>query len=329
MSKKDYYEILGVSRDATNEEIKRAYKKMALKYHPDRNTDNQEQATKKFKEIGQAYEVLSNSQKKAIYDRYGEEGLQPSNFNGFGGQRMPPDFDIFAELFRGFGSGGKAPSIKKIIPVTLEELYSGCTKRVKITKRTKQGEEKIEIIPVEIKPGYHHDLKITFADRGDEIHGMSTGDVVCILSQAEHQLFQRQKSNLIYNASISIKDALLGTKLRIPLLNGKILEVTIDKPIEPTYIHIEKECGMPHVKAIGYGDLHIKFNYLFPKKLSKQKEEEIKIVFDENHFEQSSNGIVDVVSSLWVTRFIRKLNQYFKYFVFLFVFIGYLYSLRR
>jgi DnaJ-class molecular chaperone len=339
---KNYYNILGIKKDATPDEIKKAYKIQALKYHPDRNTNSQEQATKKFKEIGEAYEVLSNPQKRTIYDKYGEDGLKRGGgggpeFHGFGGgqgQGMPADFDIFAEFFRGgfggFGGGGtrKAPSIKKLVYVTLEELYSGCIKKEKVIKRTTRGGQTVDTFNVEIKPGYNDGVKITFADRGDEIYGYSTGDVVFVVSELSHKNFIREKSNLIYNADISVKEALLGAIIKVPLLNGKELPIVIDKPIPPNYVHTEYGAGMPHYKSSGYGDLIIKFTYLFPKVISTDKKREIERIFSGIEFEQSSNNIVDIVSTSFA-RFFRRITQYLNYFVVFLVLVTYIFSYRR
>jgi molecular chaperone DnaJ len=130
--KEDYYEILGVSKNATPEELKQQYRKLALKYHPDRNTNDKKNAEEKFKKINQAYEVLSDPQKKQQYDNFGTaDGNQ--NFNGFdfgGGQTGGFNFeDIFKDVFSGFGGGGatsrKAPDIEEAVSLTFEESYTG------------------------------------------------------------------------------------------------------------------------------------------------------------------------------------------------------------
>lgn len=147
---KNYYDILGVSKDATQEEIKKAYRKIALKYHPDKNPGNKE-AEEKFKEAAEAYAVLSDKEKRAKYDQYGEEGLKNSGFSGFGGGGMTMEdifsqfSDIFGGAFRGQGSsfsdffGGssrqrvrKGSDLRIRIPLTLEEIYSGTKKSIKV-----------------------------------------------------------------------------------------------------------------------------------------------------------------------------------------------------
>ena len=109
MSKRDYYEVLGVNRDAGDDDIKKAYRKLAMKHHPDRNPDNKD-SEEKFKEAKQAYEVLSDAQKKAAYDRYGHAGVDPSmggNGQGFEGGFADAFGDIFGDLFGGGGRGGR------------------------------------------------------------------------------------------------------------------------------------------------------------------------------------------------------------------------------
>ena len=147
--KRDYYEVLGVSKDASPEELKKAYRKLALQYHPDRNPDNKE-AEEKFKEAAEAYEVLSNPDKKARYDRYGHAGLNGNG--GFGGQGMSMDdiFSQFGDLFADFGlgsffgggfggsrSGGARPkgsNLRVKVKLNLPEVEKGAKKTIKINK---------------------------------------------------------------------------------------------------------------------------------------------------------------------------------------------------
>lgn len=131
--------MLGVSKEVTVEEVKKSYRKLALKWHPDRNPNNREEAEVKFKEISRAYEIISDPEKRQLYDQFGEEGLENGGGGGGGGGAM----DIF-DLFGGgmFGGGGqRGPRGKQrgedvVFPlkVTLEELYSGTTKKLRLTK---------------------------------------------------------------------------------------------------------------------------------------------------------------------------------------------------
>ncbi|CAL93679.1 molecular chaperone DnaJ [Azoarcus olearius] len=141
MSKRDYYEVLGVNRDAGDDEIKKAYRKLAMKYHPDRNPDSKE-AEEKFKEAKEAYEVLSDAQKKGAYDRYGHAGVDPSMGGGGGGQGFEGFADafgdIFGDLFGGRGGGGgrsnvyRGADLRYNLEISLEEAARGAEKTIRI-----------------------------------------------------------------------------------------------------------------------------------------------------------------------------------------------------
>ena len=152
--KRDYYEVLGLQKGASDDEIKKAFRKMAMKYHPDRNPDNKE-AEEKFKEVNEAYGVLSDADKKAKYDRFGHAGVDPNagfgggagGFGGFGG--FEDIFDMFGGGFGGFGGFGgqqrrnngprKGADLQKAISITFEEAAFGCKKELEITKNVKCG----------------------------------------------------------------------------------------------------------------------------------------------------------------------------------------------
>ncbi|MDA0808177.1 MAG: molecular chaperone DnaJ [Planctomycetota bacterium] len=146
-TKRDYYEVLGVSRDAGGDEIKKAYKKLALKYHPDRNQGDEEAVTK-FKEAAEAYEVLGNDEKRARYNRFGHQGVQGAAGRGGGGgfNDINDIFDVFGDLFDGFGMGGgrrrgggrrptQGDSLKTRLEIDLLEAAKGCEKTVEIRRK--------------------------------------------------------------------------------------------------------------------------------------------------------------------------------------------------
>jgi molecular chaperone DnaJ len=150
MGKRDYYEVLGVSKEATKEEIKKAYRKQALKYHPDKNPGDKK-SEENFKEAAEAYEVLSNDEKKARYDRYGHAGMGNGSSANFGGAGMTMDDifssfgDIFGDAFGGFGGFGggrrgggkrvnKGSNLRVKVKLTLQEIAAGAEKKIKVTK---------------------------------------------------------------------------------------------------------------------------------------------------------------------------------------------------
>jgi molecular chaperone DnaJ len=144
MGKRDYYEVLGVSKEATKEEIKKAYRKQALKFHPDKNPGDKK-SEDNFKEAAEAYEVLSNEEKKARYDRYGHAGMGSGASNGYGGQNMTMDdiFSSFGDIFGGFGAFGggrrsrrinKGSNLRVKVKLNLQEIAAGAEKKIKVNK---------------------------------------------------------------------------------------------------------------------------------------------------------------------------------------------------
>ncbi|KAL9645074.1 hypothetical protein ABK040_004565 [Willaertia magna] len=329
---KDYYAILGVSRDADEKAIKSAYRKLALKWHPDRNPEGKEMAEEKFKEIAEAYEVLSDSNKRSIYDQYGEEGLKggiPTSGGGFPGggagfQGASFHFsnpeDIFRQFFGtrspfdsmfnmgggGFGSdedtadfgfGGphasffkstqqrgprKAPDIVQTVMCSLEDLYKGKTKRIKITKqvlnddgKTTRKESKILTFP--IKRGFKKGTKIRFEKEGDQAPNIIPADVVFEIDEMPHDRFKREGNNLIFTAYISLKDALAGGVVDIRTLDDRILKIPVNEIVSPGYTKVVPNEGMPLSKNPEQkGDLIIKFNVQFPRYLSTTQKEQLK-----------------------------------------------------
>lgn len=335
---KDYYKILGVDRNATEDEIKKGYRKMALKYHPDKNKSPG--AEEKFKEIAEAYDVLSDAKKKEIYDKYGEEGLKngPSagppgggggayhyEFQGdpretfkmffgdgdpfasfFGGGGGGPgtrvfhfgpssggheDMDTDDDPFGGFGGfhgghghGGhmrkrKDSAVVRELPVALEDIYKGTTKKLKITRkvlnpdgRTTRNEDKI--LTIDIKPGWKAGTKVTFPKEGDQTPNNIPADVVFIIKDKPHPTFTRDGSDIRYKAKIPLRDALCGATLQIPTIDGRRIPLRLTEVIKPhSHKRIQGE-GLPLPKQPSRrGDLIIEFDVSFPSQLTQSAKE--------------------------------------------------------
>ncbi|KAL9454684.1 hypothetical protein AB3S75_010145 [Citrus x aurantiifolia] len=336
----DYYKILGVDRNAKDDDLKKAYRKLAMKWHPDKNPNNKKDAETKFKQISEAYEVLSDPQKRAVYDQYGEEGLKgqmpPPDAGGPGGASFfstgegPTTFrfnprsadDIFAEFFgfshpfggmggggggmRGprfpgglfgddmfgpFGEGGggsmggggarKAPPIENKLPCSLEDLYKGTTKKMKISReiadisgKTMQVEE---ILTIDVKPGWKKGTKITFPEKGNEQPNVIPADLVFVIDEKPHSVFTRDGNDLIVTQKISLAEALTGYTVHLTTLDGRSLNIPINNVIHPTYEEIVPREGMPLQKDPSKrGNLRIKFNIRFPTRLTAEQKAGIK-----------------------------------------------------
>ncbi|NQT87643.1 DnaJ domain-containing protein, partial [bacterium] len=140
MAKRDYYELLGVERGAGQDEIKRTFKKLALKYHPDRNPDNREEAEERFKGIAEAYEVLGDAEKRQRYDQYGHEGLRGTGFRPFSDVEDVFGFDLFSSIFEELGFGGRRQSgrggnIEAELVLDFHEACFGTKKTIEVTRR--------------------------------------------------------------------------------------------------------------------------------------------------------------------------------------------------
>nr|PNR43341.1 hypothetical protein PHYPA_015721 [Physcomitrium patens] len=304
----DYYNILKVPKTATEDDLKKAYRKLAMKWHPDKNPNNKKEAEAKFKQISEAYEVLSDPQKRLIYDQEGEEGLKggmppPGAAHGFangsGGThsfRFNPRNaeDIFAEFFgggspfggmgglggrgsrggpfgdgmfggfgggenvfrtsdgnqafRSFGEGSshtqvrKAPAVENKLLCSLEELYKGSTRKMKISRSIADASGKStpveEILTIEVKPGWKKGTKITFPEKGNEQHGLN---------------------------------------FTLMSLDGRTLNISIPDVIHPGYEKVLPKEGMPVAKEPGRrGNLRIKFDIDFPTRLSAEQKAGVK-----------------------------------------------------
>lgn len=278
MVNKDYYAILGVSRWATDDEIKRAYKQKALKHHPDKNP-NDVDAEKKFRDISEAYEMLSDTSKRLLYDRYHHDDLR-NYFN------TEPSMNCRQSFYRSSFAGTHSDSFKRYkdsttfydLYVTLEEIDKGATRKLKVTRqryrselRTTEREEKV--LEVQIKPGWKEGTKITFENEGDECDQHTiAGDIVFIIRDKPHPLFERSNSDLIYRVKLTLKQALLGTLLVIPFLDSTKSPYqlrTYQEILTPQTIKRFPNQGLPFPKEITRrGDLIVKFEILFPKLLN-------------------------------------------------------------
>lgn len=341
---KDYYAILNISKNANDDEIKKAYRKLALQYHPDKNKSAG--AEEKFKSVSEAYEVLSDKKKREIYDQFGEDGLKGNiptggGFGGRGGTTFTTSdpratfaqffgtdspFDIFFNMsegssavgggntggftnvdFGGFpGMGGMSgmggmggmgnmggfqtsgqermrpknkvqdPPVEHKLFLTLDEVSKGCTKKMKINRkviRNGMTQRDDKVLSITVKPGWKAGTRITFPREGDQNPNSIPSDIVFIIQDKPHKDFTREGSNIIYTAKISLKDALCGTRVNVPTLEGDTVPLRItEEVITPRTVRTISSRGLPYPKEPQRrGDLLVKFDIIFPANLSLQQ----------------------------------------------------------
>mmetsp|Transcript_9721 Transcript_9721/g.11074 ORF Transcript_9721/g.11074 Transcript_9721/m.11074 type:complete len:311 (-) Transcript_9721:217-1149(-) len=299
---KDYYGLLGVSRNASDEELKKAYRKLAMKYHPDKNQgENKEQAEAMFKQIGEAYAVLSDAERRKTYDRFGEEGLKQGAagssqfgidprelFAQFFGSARNDSFPGFRFNFepgfsssRSFSYSVQPRLIRFDLNCTLEELYNGTTKKMKINRENIRATRPNETnLIIEIKPGYKANTRITFPGEGNELRNGGFQDIMFIIRERPHPRFIREGSNLRYRHQVSLGQALTGFDVDIQFLDGKVLTVRVDDVVHPNYTKIVKGKGMPSSKRPGhFGDLYIQFDISFPSHLEEDQKKSLRKAF--------------------------------------------------
>ena len=228
----DYYEILGLSKGASGDEIKKAFKKKAMKFHPDR-TGNDKTAETKFKEAKEAYDVLSDPQKKSMYDQYGT-----ADFGGGFGGRSQGGFnasgfeDVFEDIFGDIFGGGrtrnpnrayKGADLEYHLQLSLEEAAFGIDKVVKF--RTKNDDKEISI---SVPAGVDNGDRIRLSGKGEPgINQGPPGDLFVRVILEKHSIFERDGNNLYCNVPISFAEAALGSEIEIPTLSSNKVSITI------------------------------------------------------------------------------------------------------
>ncbi|KAH7318360.1 DnaJ domain-containing protein [Stachybotrys elegans] len=358
------YDTLSIRPDASQDDIKKAYRKAALKWHPDKNKDNPN-ASEKFKECSQAYEILSDPEKRKIYDQYGLEfllrgggapppesaaGANPfagaggAGFNGFdfggvpgggGGARtfhfstggggggfnfnnpedifaefmrqsgsMRDDGDDFSNIFSGMGGGGgprasrprtrgfpadprereqtpEITTVERPLPLTLEELFNGVTKRMKIKRKTWDETGKRvqtdQILEVPIKAGLKKGSKIKFNGVGDQVEG-GRQDLHFIVEEKEHPLFKREDNDIVTTITLDLKEALTGWKRNVNTIDGKQINLDKSGPTQPGSEERYPGLGMPISKKGGRerGDFVIRYKVNFPSSLTPEQKQKLR-----------------------------------------------------
>lgn len=291
-----FYETLGVNNDASDIEIKKAYRTLSLKYHPDRNPSDE--ATKKFQEINEAYETLGDTELRKKYDRKDAMG---ENLNFTNADQFNDINNIFNMMFNGmsglngahgmqranifhngqpnafhtqFHFGNRVDPIKQQILLTLEQVYLGCVFPININRNiieNNQQRKETEQLYINIPQGINQGETIILQEKGNIING-KTGEIHIIITVANHECFKRDKLDLIYNKTITLKEALCGFHVEILHLSGKkfaLNNATKLFVIYPEYKKVVPSLGMNRGNETG--NLIIIFNVEFPKELTNEQ----------------------------------------------------------
>ena len=281
MSKRDYYSTLGVERTSSPEEIKKSYRKLAMKFHPDKNPGNKK-AEDSFKEITEAYETLSDHKKKELYDQFGFAGANQGfagtgpgfggGFSGnYGGSENFQDIfgDIFGDVFQKRGPTRKqrGADLRYTLTISLEEAAIGSEKMIHFVRNRsgKEDEAKLMVkIPAGVKPGQ----RLKLSGEGDgSLNGGPNGDLYVILNIAEHNLFKREEDDVILELPVSYLDAIFGCSLEVPTLSGKIA-VKLPPGTHSGQVLRIKGKGFQKMGGFGAGDMLIRVLVDTPNDLS-------------------------------------------------------------
>lgn len=273
---KDYYKALGVDKNASKDDIKKAFRKLAQKYHPDKKDGDEA----KFKEVNEAYSVLSDDTKRAQYDQFGSgfqggaggfsgfEGFDFSQFNGFGGgQNMEFDLnDILGSFFGGgFRREKRGKDIKIDTTLTFKESVLGVKKDIVFTRNNQSKSEKLTVT---IPGGVENGETLRVRERGEPIEGGRPGDLYVRIHVEPNPKFKKIGHNLVTALDINISDAILGTKKEVDTVDGKISVTIPEKTLHGEMLRVRGK-GVAASNGMR-GDLLIQINYSIPKKISKK-----------------------------------------------------------
>ncbi|MFW5906638.1 MAG: DnaJ C-terminal domain-containing protein [Desulfobia sp.] len=306
----DYYKILGVGKNASQDEIKKAYRKMALKYHPDK-TKGDKQAEDMFKKANEAYAVLSDPEKRKQYDTYGSEDFQQRytqedifqgsdiasilrefgiNLGGMGGGRGSyrtgfrtsrggsPFEDMFSQMGGGFGGEEfsrrqqpvKGQDLSLELSIPLEEVLHGAEKTISLGRGGKK-------VSVKIPAGIESGKKLRVSGKGNPSpSGGPPGDLYLHVNVLPHHTFTREGNNLVVDQEVPYSSAILGTKISVPTLDGSRLNVTIPPGTQSGRKLRLKGYGLPRGAGGPRGDLLVRVGIKVPESVNKEQKKLIE-----------------------------------------------------
>ena len=268
-TKADYYDILGVSKGASADEIKKAYRKQALEWHPDRHQGDKEAAEKRFKEINEAYQVLSNPQKKAAFDQYGADAFTPGGSprggnpftysystsggqNPFGNFDFGDPFDIFEQFFGGgnpFGQSRARQIPRYSIEIDFMEAALGVEKEVVMEGKRRK---------IKIPAGINEGTRINFTD------------FMLSVNIRPHEIFERDGEDVYIKVNVPFSLAILGGDIEVPTIEGEV-KVKIRPGTQPGTMIRLGERGIQRLHGRGKGDEYVRLNITVPDRLSREQ----------------------------------------------------------
>ncbi len=298
MAPKDYYQILGVPRGATDEEMKKAYRALARKFHPDLHPDKKKEMEAKFKEINEAYSVLSDPKKREDYDLTGRATFEPGMgapppgfdfedlgpFGGMGGGAGGFE-DIFSEIFGG-GRGGRR-GVRRGADIeyalNLDFLHAAKGADVKVTVTRRSG--KTESLTVKIPPGVTDGARVRVGGKGDEgLEGGPSGDLYIITVVTPHPYFRRAESDIYLECPVTIKEAVLGGEVKVPTIDG-FSTIKIPPGTQSGQKMRIKGKGIHSPLSGQRGDEYVIINVAAPKKVDQRAKELIEELDKINPYE--------------------------------------------
>ncbi|XP_076969728.1 dnaJ homolog subfamily B member 13 isoform X3 [Tamandua tetradactyla] len=254
----DYYSVLQITRNSEDAQIKKAYRKLALRNHPLKSSDPA--SAEIFKQIAEAYDVLSDQ----FFDAEG--GEVDLNFGGL----------------RGRGVKKQDPPIERDLYLSLEDLFFGCTKKIKISRRVLNEDGysstiKDKILTIDVKPGWRQGTRITFEKEGDQGPNIIPADIIFIVKEKLHPRFRRENDNLFFVNPIPLGKALTCCTVEVKTLDDRLLNIPINDIIHPKYFKKVPGEGMPLPEdPTKKGHLFIFFDIQFPTRLTPQKKQMLR-----------------------------------------------------
>lgn len=261
----DHYSILGVNRDASDKELKTAYKKASMQHHPDRGGDEET-----FKKINEAYSTLKDPQKRQQYDNPQPQGFGPGGFEG-----MNPNG--FEDIFRNFGfnMGQRRPQNRQIdiaLDVTMEDVYNG--KQIAMEVQLPTGRTKL--IDINIPAGVEEGQTVRYGGMGDNsVQNIPPGDLMVHIRVRNHPRFQRHGDNILCEEKILIWDLMLGTHAVVTTLSGRQIKLNVPAGTPPdTTLSCNGE-GLPNIRTKKKGNLLVRIKALMPREYTDEQRKKI------------------------------------------------------